>query len=133
METTISLAKEHGLAALTLLAVIYLSANTNGQFAALRDQINREHAEMRGEHTEMRGEHAEIRAEMNGEHVKLRGEHAELRVELNTELAELRGDMNQNHTDIRGTISEVSERAARVETRLGGIEERLGRDLPPGV
>ncbi len=111
METTISLAKEHGLAALTLLGVIWLGFNTNGQFAALRDQINREH-------TEMRGEHAEIRAEMNREHVKMRGEHADLRAEMNSEHAELRGDMNRDHTDIRGSISGLNERMARVETNL---------------
>ena len=97
METTISLAKEHGLAALTLLGVIWLGFNTNGQFAALQDQINREHTDIR---SEMNREHADIREEMNREH------------------AELRGEMYREHTDIRGSIAEVSERLGHVETNL---------------
>ena len=64
METTFALAKEHGLSALTLVAVIYLGVSTNSQFAELRNEMNREHAELRGdmyrEHTDIRGSIAEV-------------------------------------------------------------------------
>ncbi len=85
METTISLAKEHGLAALTLLGVIWLGFNTNGQFAALQVQIHREHSDIRAE---MNREHAELRGEMYREHTDIRGSIAEVserlaRVETN--------------------------------------------------
>ena len=71
METTFALAKEHGLSALTLVAVIYVGVSTNSQFvelrnemAELRNEMNREHAELRGdmyrEHTDIRGSIAEV-------------------------------------------------------------------------
>ena len=74
METTISLAKEHGLAALTLLALLHMAASSYN----------------------------------------------------------LRGQMAEGHQSIRADISALGERVARVETRVGGFEERLERDLPLG-
>ena len=75
METTFALAKEHGLSALTLVAVIYLGVSTNSQFAELRNEMNREHAELRGE---MNREHAELRGDMYREHTDIRGSVAEV-------------------------------------------------------
>ena len=76
METTIALAEEHGLSALTLVAVIYLGVSTNNQFAELRDDMSRERAELRGN---MYQEHAELRGEMYRKHTDIRGSGAEVR------------------------------------------------------
>ncbi len=118
METTISLAKEHGLAALTLLAVLYVAVNTN---------------DLRGQMAEG---HRSILAEMAEGHQAIRAVMAEgdqtPRTGMTREFRSFRAEMAADHQAIRADISALDERVARVETRVGGIEERLERDLPRG-
>ncbi len=122
METTISLAKEHGLAALTLLAVLYFHNDLSGDIQSLR--------------TEMGGEFQTIRAEMSADHQAIRAEiaadHQSIRSEMVKGDQALRAEMTKGFQAIRADISALGERMARVETRVGGIEERLERDLPQG-
>ena len=70
METTISLAREHDLAALTLAAVIFLGASTNGQLAALRTGM----AALR---VDMNEEFKAVRSDMNEEFKAVRSEIAD--------------------------------------------------------
>lgn len=118
METTLSLAKEQGLAALTLVAVIVLGVSTNGQFAALR--------------AEMAAGHQTIRAEINEEFKAVRADMSDefkaVRADMSDEFKAVRADMGEEFKAVRSEIAGANERLARVETRLDSIENRLYMD-----
>ena len=107
-------------------AIVDLQRDVQTQIGGLRTELHTEIGGLRTElHTEIGGLRAEMRTEIRG-----------LRAELHTEINGLRADMQAQFADLRDEIAvlrehvrELSERVARIETRL---DMDAGPAVPPG-
>ncbi len=133
MEIAFSLAKNHGLSVLVLLALLFSYVGDTRRTDSLLQVIFEQNALLRQEmlngFSELRESHNELRREFRGELRDLRGELNGLRGELNGlrgEFSEFRAEMYRELTDIRGEITGMVERLTRVETLLDLLSAAFG-------
>lgn len=118
METTFAYLKRNSFNAALLLAVLAMNGQvwlTNGRIEGLDYRIMGLDDEIQELRIDMADEFKAVRDEM------AEGDRA------------IRADMAEEFTAIRADVSALSERMARVETRLSGVERALyaDPDAPP--